>query len=158
MTQAFQTRSIPLEQWCALAKDGAAPPVTVCLEGDSMRPLIRRRKDPVTVIPLRRALKKGDVVLFHFGGKYVVHRVWKLQNGRVQTFGDNCWNPDAWVTEDQVLGLVVKYRRGGRAHRLDTPFARAWGRAWMAIHPLRLFGKCLKVLLARSYRKLFPTR
>ena len=42
MTQTPQTRALPMETWCALAREGSAPPVTICLEGDSMRPLIRR--------------------------------------------------------------------------------------------------------------------
>lgn len=156
MTQDTKTRSIPMEQWCDMAREGSAPPVTIFLEGDSMRPLIRRGKDPVTIIPLNRPLKKGDVVLFRLGGRYIVHRVRKLQEGRVQTFGDNCWNPDPWIPGEQVLGLVARYSRGGRPHRLDTPQARAWGRAWMAIHPIRLCYKRLRALAGRYYRKILP--
>ena len=158
MTQETKTRSIPMEQWCALAREGAAPPVTICLEGDSMRPLIRRGKDPVTIVPLRRELMKGDVVLFRLGERYVVHRVWQLKEGLVRTFGDNCWNPEPWFPEEQVLGQVVRYARGGRTHRLDTPAARAWGRMWMAIHPIRLCYKRLRSLAGRCYRKVFPKR
>lgn len=158
MTQEALTRAIPMETWCELAKEGSAPPVTICLEGDSMRPLIRRGKDPVTIIPLARPLEKGDVVLFRLGERYIVHRVWKLEDGRVRTFGDNCWNPDPWIPENQVLGLVVKYSRNGKVHRLDTPQARAWGRAWMAIHPIRLCYKRLRALAGRCYRKIFPKR
>jgi len=154
MTQESQTRSIPMETWCALAREGAAPPVTICLEGESMRPLIRRGKDPVTIIPLSRPLKKGDVVLFRLGEKYIVHRVWKLRGGRVRTFGDNCWRPDPWIPLEQVLGQVVRYSRGAAQHRLDTPQARAWGRVWMAIHPIRLCYKKLRALAGRCYRKI----
>ena len=158
MTQETKKRSIPMEQWCALAREGAAPPVTICLEGDSMRPLIRRGKDPVTIVPLRRELMKGDVVLYRLGERYVVHRVWQLKEGLVRTFGDNCWNPEPWFPEEQVLGQVVRYGRGGRTHRLDTPAARAWGRMWMAIHPIRLCYKRLRALAGRCYRKVFPKR
>ena len=158
MTQETLTRSIPLETWYELAREGSAPPVTICLEGDSMRPRIRRGKDSVTIAPLDRPLEKGDVVLFRLGEKYIVHRVWKLAEGRVRTFGDNCWNPDPWIPEEQVLGLVVKYSRDGKAHRLDTPQARAWGKAWMAIHPIRLCYKRLRALAGRCYRKVFPRR
>lgn len=156
MRQETMTRSIPMEQWCALAREGTAPPVTICLEGDSMRPLIRRGKDPVTIVPLTRSLMKGDVVLFRLGVRYVVHRVWKLEGSLVQTFGDNCWNPEPWFPREQVLGQVVRYVRNGRMHRLDTPAARAWGRAWMALHPLRRCYMRLRSLLGRIYRKFFP--
>ena len=60
----MQIRTIPMEQWCALARENVAPPVTICLEGESMRPLIRKGRDPVTIVPVRGEMKKGDVVLF----------------------------------------------------------------------------------------------
>ena len=154
MTQETITRSIPMETWCNLAREGAAPPVTICLEGDSMRPLIRRGRDPVTIIPVNRPLKRGDVVLFQLGSRYIVHRVWKLAAGRVRTFGDNCWNPDPWIPEKQVLGLVVKYSRNGKVHRLDTRQSRAWGRCWMALHPLRLMYLRCRSLAARIVKRI----
>ena len=157
MTSTSQTRSIPMAQWCALAREGIAPPVTICLEGDSMRPLIRRGIDPVTIVPLQRPLRKGDVVLFTLGdGRYVVHRVWKLTEDAVRTLGDNCRNPEPWFPYRQVLGLVVSFRRGERVFRLDTPAARAWGRAWMAAFPLRNCYIMLKGIARRCYRMVFP--
>lgn len=152
-----QIRSIPMAQWCAL--EGAAPPVTICLEGDSMRPLIRRGRDPVTIVPLQRPLKKGDVVLFTLGdGRFVVHRVWRLRDGLVRTLGDHCQNPEPWFPQGQVLGQVIRFQRGGRAHRLDTPLARALGRGWMAALPLRRGLWRLRALAGRCYRRLIPRK
>ena len=154
MTQEMISRAIPMETWCELAREGAAPPVTICLEGESMRPLIRRGRDPVTIVPLNRPLKKADVVLFRLGERYIVHRVWKLAEGRVRTFGDNCWNPDPWIPAHQVLGQVVKYSRNGKVHRLDTPQARAWGLCWMAVQPLRLMYRRCRSLAARIVKRI----
>ena len=147
-----------MAQWCALAAEGAAPPVTIPLEGDSMRPLIRRGVDPVTIVPISRPLQKGDVVLFTLGGRYIVHRVWHLKPGLVQTYGDNCLNPEPWFPVEQVLGLAVKFSRNGRVIRLDTPGARAWGMAWMAVWPLRVCYKRLRAFAGRCYRKVFPRK
>lgn len=133
----MQIRTIPMEQWCALARENVAPPVTICLEGESMRPLIRKGRDPVTIVPVRGELKKGDVVLFTLGdGRYVVHRVWRLREGLARTLGDNCVNPEPWFPRAQVLGQVVRFSRNGHAFRLDTPAARAFGRVWMALFPI----------------------
>lgn len=159
MEQPVQTRSISMEVWCALAREGSAPPVTICLEGESMRPLIRRGRDPVTIVPLSRPLKKGDVVLFTLGdGRYIVHRVWKLKPGLVQTLGDNCVNPEPWFPAEQVLGQVIRFVRGGRAYRLDTSSARVWGWIWMGLFPIRKCYKRFRALAGRCYRKLFPKR
>ena len=148
----MQIRTIPMEQWCALARENVAPPVTICLEGESMRPLIRKGRDPVTIGPVRGELKKGDVVLFTLGdGRYVVHRVWRLREGLVRTLGDNCVNPEPWFPRTQVLGQVVRFSRNGHVFRLDTPAARAFGRVWMALFPMRRGYKRIRALAGRVF-------
>ena len=155
----MQIRTIPMEQWCALARENVAPPVTICLEGESMRPLIRKGRDPVTIVPVRGEMKKGDVVLFTLGdGRYVVHRVWRLREGLVRTLGDNCVNPEPWFPRAQVLGQVVRFSRNGHAFRLDTPAARAFGRVWMALFPIRRGYKRTRALAGRMYRRVFPRK
>ena len=155
----MQIRTIPMEQWCALARENVAPPVTIYLEGESMRPLIRKGRDPVTIVPVRGELKKGDVVLFTLGdGRYVVHRVWRLREGLVRTLGDNCENPEPWFPRAQVLGQVVRFSRNGHAFRLDTPAARAFGRVWMALFPMRRGYKRARALAGRMYRRVFPRK
>lgn len=155
----MQIRTIPMEQWCALARENVAPPVTICLEGESMRPLIRKGRDPVTIVPVRGEMKKGDVVLFTLGdGRYVVHRVWRLREGLVRTLGDNCVNPEPWFPRAQVLGQVVRFSRNGHAFRLDTPAARAFGRVWMVLFPMRRGYKRARALAGRMYRRVFPRK
>lgn len=136
--ECLHVRALTMEQWCALARDGFAPAVTVPLEGTSMLPLIRKGIDPVVIAPVQRDLKVGDVVLFvDERQRYVVHRVWKLEQNLVQTLGDNCHYPEPWFPRERVLGMAVSYKRGRRNHRLDTRGSRAWGRMWMALYPAR---------------------
>lgn len=157
--QTTITRSIGIEEWCQLSKEGIAPPVTIPLEGSSMRPLIRRGIDPVTIVPLQRPLKKGDVILFTTThGRFVVHRVWKLKDGYVCPLGDNCWNPDGWFPEENVLGQGVCYIRNGRRYRLDTRSARIWGRIWMCLFPVRKVYYLTRALAGKCYRKFFKRR
>ena len=154
---AAEKRQMSIAQWRALAGEGTVIPMRIPLEGDSMRPLIRRGRDPVTIVPLSRALKRGDVVLFENPpGRYVVHRVRRLKDGRVQTLGDNCWNPDPWMPEKQVLGQALQAERNGRRIPLDNRAARACGRLWMACHPLRMCYRRLRSLAGRCYRKIIP--
>lgn len=156
MKNCKQIRTIGITEWCALAKEGSAPPVTICLEGSSMMPLIRRGKDPVTIVPLQRSVRIGDVILFTTGAKqYVVHRVWKISGKNIRTLGDNCVNPDPWITREHVLGQAIHYSRNNVKHRLDTTAARLWGRAWMAVFPIRKCCIQFKGIVRRYYRKLF---
>lgn len=155
MKDCKQIRTIGITEWCALSKRGAAPPVTICLEGSSMMPLIRRGKDPVTIVPLHRPLKIGDVVLLTTGAeRYVVHRVWKLRGESIRTLGDYCVNPDPWIPREQVLGQAIHYSRNNVKHRLDTRAARFWGIVWMTMFPLRKCWILLKGIVRRRYRKI----
>ena len=70
---------LSLEEWCQLAKEGIAVPITTPLRWISMEPMIRVNRDPVTFIPVSRDLIPGDVVLFkRQDGAYVCHRVYKI--------------------------------------------------------------------------------
>lgn len=155
----MQVRSLSIHEWRRLGLEGARLPVTICLEGDSMRPLIRRGLDPVTILPLNRPLMRGDIVLFQGGpDRYVVHRVYRLRDGWVQTLGDNCWNHDPWMPLEQVWGLVTRMQRNGRTFTLDCRLSRWWGRGWMFFHPVWKVYKKLRSLAGRCYRKVFPKK
>ncbi len=150
-----KTRGLTVEQWRELAQAGTHLPVTIPLDGVSMQPLIRRNRDLVTIVPLNRAPRRGDVVLFEYpAGRYVCHRVRRVEGDTVQTLGDNCWNPDGWMSVTQVLGLAVSVRRGSRTIALDTDGSRAFGRVWMAILPLRTTWRRFRSLVGRALRKL----
>ncbi len=150
-----ESRHLTIAEWHKLALDGIAVPMHIPLEGDSMRPLIRRRLDIVSIAPNRRPLKRGDVVLFEYpAGRYVVHRVYRLRDGQVRTLGDNCWNPEPWLPETSVLGQAVQFERNGRVISLDSRRARAFGCVWMAGLPLRrAYWRC-RSLGGRVLRKL----
>ena len=60
---AAEERSLSIVQWCALARQGVVLPMRIPLDGDSMRPLIRRNRDRVTIVPLARPLRRGDAAL-----------------------------------------------------------------------------------------------
>ena len=156
MTDCRQIRTIEINAWYVLAREGSAPPVTIRLEGNSMMPLIRRGKDPVTIAALQRPLRIGDVVLVVIGEeRYVVHRVWKINGTEIRTLGDNCVIPDPWIAQDCVLGQAVLYSRNNVRHRLDTTAARLWGRVWMAVFPFRKCFIRFKNIVRRHYKNRF---
>lgn len=150
-----EERSLSIAQWRALALQGIVLPMRIPLDGDSMRPLIRRNRDRVTIVPLARPLRLGDVVLFEYpAGRYVVHRVRRIHGEQVQTLGDHCWNPDAWMPHTCVLGLAIQVERGKRTIPLDCPFMRALGRIWMALLPLRRGYWKARALAGKTLRKV----
>lgn len=148
-------RSIGIEQWAQLAQKGDAPPVSIYLAGESMRPLVRKGKDLVTLAPVQRDVRRGDVVLLRDGaGRYVVHRVWKTNGQMVQTLGDGSWAEDAWIEQKSVLALAVAVKRGRRTVRIDNGFARLLGRVWQAGRPVRSKWRAGRVCIWRIYKKM----
>lgn len=130
-------RGLSVETWRALAQAGQPAPMRFFVTGDSMVPFIRGGKDELTLVPMDRPPRIGDVVLFPHGSlprRYVLHRVWKIEGDRVQTFGDGCMKPDGWMGMDRVWGRVVGIRRNGRFLNPDNRWLRVaetlWVRTW----------------------------
>ena len=130
---------LSIEQWLELTKEGVVLPVHITLNGDSMRPLIRKGKERVTILPVTRPLMIGDIVLFHdiANDRYVVHRVFRMENDKIQTLGDFCVHPDRWMGKSQVYGIVTEIHYRTRCFSTDSKFSRAFGCVWMAIRPVR---------------------
>ena len=153
--QPLVSRGLTVAQWRQITLEGAWIPVRIQLNGYSMQPLVRRLRDYVTVQPLRRPLKVGDIVLFADDmGRYVVHRVWKLQPDWVITLGDNCKAPDRPLRYDQIWGLVTRLERGILTINLDNGVSRLLGRAWMGMLPVRLLYHNIRAQAGRIYRKM----
>ncbi len=114
-----------LEVW---AETGACHLFTI--KGSSMLPLLCEG-DRVLVAHGRRALRRGDIVLFQREDGLVAHRLLYIQSesaGKVLfTQGDHTQQMDPPLGEAQILGRVTAVRRGERAMWLDTPLWRAVG-------------------------------
>lgn len=157
-------KTISIEDWLTLSRSGIDVPCEIMLDGVSMQPLIRKNKDRVTIIPLRREVKLGDIVLFRdplIEGRYVCHRVYRIRKGtetQVVTLGDNCYAPDRAMNLDQILGLVVKVVRDGTAIPVDTDRARLRGRIRSELRPVRNFYRRMRSLAGRVFRKFFPKK
>ena len=126
-------------EWHAAALEGADVPVRFKVVGSSMRPLIRRDKDTVTVVPLRRAPKVGDIVLFYreSRGDYVLHRVFRVRDDMAQTFGDGCLAPDPWTHARNLWGIAIRIERGSATLDPDGFFCRAYARIWVGLWRVR---------------------
>ena len=146
--------SLSVSEWHKLSLEGIKIPVRTLIGGYSMEPLIRYNRDYVTIIPLSESLAVGDIVLFSdpYQNRYVLHRVWTLENERVLTWGDNCDRPDAWMTVNDIWGKVILIERGNHKITPDARkgllFARFWhidGRAY----------RTLRGTVSRVYHRIF---
>lgn len=139
-------QSLSVPEWHALAQEGICLPVCIPINGRSMLPLIRRNRDIVTVLPLEGTPAVGDIVLFSDPARhrFVLHRVWRVEDGRVLTWGDNCDRPDGWQPLDAVWGKAAQIERGPLRIRPSPGrgllLARIWhvvGRVWRSCRRIR---------------------
>ena len=129
-----------------MAMNGEAPPVRIILDGGSMRPLIRRGRDYVTVVPLRDEPVAGDIVLFSDESqeRYVVHRVWKVKSGKILTWGDNCATPDGWIQLESIWGKIEQIERGKRTIHPEPKKGLRWAKFWHKVRPWYMFYQRIK--------------
>jgi len=137
-----QRVSLTIEQWMAMREGGAiAPPIWFTVVGSSMFPLIRVNRDKVMLVSVQpEEIRVGDIVLFpgHFRtANYCLHRVWKLDGDRVQTFGDGNPSPDGWFPRERILGRAKLIKRGNRTIDCDDPKERRRAKRWCALWRLR---------------------
>ncbi len=109
-------QSLSITQWHDWAQEGTAIPMRILISGSSMYPLIRINRDYVTIYPQEERPERGDIVLFSdpARNRYVLHRVWKIDNDRILTWGDNCLRPDGWTTPEMIWGRAILIERGKR--------------------------------------------
>lgn len=161
MNDEATVRDLSVREWHALAEQGANIPVRITVNGWSMQPLIRKGRDPVTILPLTRGIRQGDIVLFSDPARerYVLHRAWQVEESRVLTWGDNCVSPDGWLPVSAIWGLAVQLERGGRTLRLDSESAAKRGMIlaryahWRCRTRVRMC-KALRPVLGSVWRRL----
>ena len=112
--------------------------VTMAVKGASMLPFILGGRESV-VLTQPGTIRPGDVVLARIGGRrFVLHRVMKVSDDRVELMGDGniagrevCRPDDVLARADEVVGA------DGRHRRLDSPWRRFAARVWRFLLPVR---------------------
>jgi len=114
--------------------------VVMVPKGNSMRPFIRGEVDSVR-LQRHDALRVGDIVLAHFGGRYVMHRIYDIEDGQITLMGDGNLQGVERGCESDVAGVVVE---------IITPTGKvkkpSRGRLWRWLLPVRKY-------LLKIYRK-----
>lgn len=107
--------------------------------GRSMRPFLRSGEDLMR-IEARGAgrLKAGDVVLYRRkSGRYVLHRIVKVRKGDYVLCGDNCWQLEPGILDDQILGMLTCVIRNGQQMDVSAFSYRLKVNLWWAVYPFR---------------------
>ena len=85
------------------------------VKGVSMQPLLRNGRDEVEVRPVDPAtVRPGDILLFRYRGRHILHRLIR-QDGMIYYLrGDNAWSEERCVGTDIVGRVEIVFRRQGK--------------------------------------------
>ena len=123
--------------------------VTVPVKGVSMLPFIRGDKDSVVLEGVesytpygksRIGVNVGDIVLFRYKGRYIMHRILRIENNQAVIQGDGVARNMEICSLDDIYGRVTQIRKNGKTP-ID-PYSDSMKREvalWMRFRPIRRY-------------------
>ena len=119
--------------------------VVLIPKGHSMRPFIRGEGERVRLRP-PGALRVGDIVLAHFDGRFLLHRIYALAGDEVTLMGDGNLQGTEQGPASDVIGVVAAIiTKSGKAKKPTS------GRLWRRLLPIRKY----LLRMHRIWNKLF---
>ncbi len=120
-----------------LLKDGTDVEFTVT--GNSMWPLLKHGRDTVILASYKGSgIKKGDIILFEpLPSKFLLHRVTRVFEKRIETAGDFNTFRDGIFPESCVRGKVIGITRKGKHYNPDTRLIKFYSICWMRLFAVR---------------------
>lgn len=121
------------------------------VRGFSMMPLLRQGKDVVVLEKPTKPLQKYDAVLFQRrNGKYVLHRILKIKDGKYWIVGDNDIIGEM-IDEDQIIGVMTSVKRGNRIVKVTDKGYLLYVHLWCDVYPLRFLLLRIKRFIRRCF-------
>ena len=111
--------------------------------GTSMMPLLKQGRDLFTVRAKQpgERLSVGDVAIYRRGKSTVLHRVVEVRENDYVILGDNCVNREPGITDDDIIGVMTGFVRGGKEHFVSDPSYRLYSALWLRTEKPRVFLK-----------------
>lgn len=109
--------------------------VTITIKGNSMRPWLQNSKHKVIVKPLAGSiLQCGDIALFRYKGKHILHRVVKIENDKITFSGDGNIGIKEQASKDDVIALVESIiTPSGRVIECNSNEWKTKSKLWLAL-------------------------
>lgn len=116
------------------------------VSGKSMVPFLNHGDQVVVKQPSDLDVKKGDILLFKYQGKFILHRLVKIKGPKYYLAGDGNLDQIEIIEKEDVIGMVTGGSRGDKLLKVSSNFNKKLGLMWYYIRPLRyLFSKFKKV-------------
>lgn len=123
--------------------------VTVPVKGVSMLPFIRGDKDSVVLEGVesctpygksRIGVNVGDIVLFRYKGRYIMHRILRIENNQAVIQGDGVARNMEICSLDDIYGRVTQILKNGKTP--VDPYSDSMKLKvahWMRFRPIRRY-------------------
>lgn len=115
---------------------------TIPVKGFSMLPFIRGGKDLVVLEKADGKIVRDDIVLFHYNGRYILHRVLKTDGEHFDIQGDGVWTGHEYPLRADILARATNILRNGKTP--VDPYSKAQLRK---VHAWQKCGKFRRYLL-----------
>ena len=128
----------------------------VCgISGSSMMPMLRMGKDTIVLEPIKRKLKKYDVIMFKrpSTGKYVCHRIIKIKNGNFLICGDNQWQREYGIKESDIIGILTGFYRKEKYISVNNFWYKIYYHFIVASWPIRMIKDKCKCIIKRILKR-----
>ncbi len=121
----------------ALISSGSDVEITVT--GNSMRPMLRHRRDRVVLTACNKfALKKGQLPLYkRQDGSYVLHRIVRVNEDSYDMCGDRQSEIERDVPKQSIIAVTKSFTRRERKISCDQKLYRVYVVLWQLLLPLR---------------------
>lgn len=120
--------------------------------GISMLPMLKQGRDLFTVRKkTAERCRKYDVVLYRRPpDQYVLHRVVKVRKNDYVICGDNCYNLEYGITDNDIIGVLTSFVHKGRKIPADSKLYMLYARIWCSLFRIRRIIMKIKFRLKRT--------
>ena len=124
-------------------------------KGTSMLPLIKEGRDVLLIRRKNGRLKKYDIPLYkRENGHYVLHRVMKVRDNDYVLGGDNHYQMETGITDEQIIGVLTEIIRDGRKVDLNSLKYRLYVFIWCRLFVFRIIYLKTRSIMHRIKRKI----
>ena len=109
------------------------------MQGMSMYPMLKNRRDTVVIKKNTERLKKYDVALYirKSDNAHILHRVIEVKSDGYVFRGDNCSDKEYGICDNDVLGVLYEFYNKNRKYSCSSLKYKLYSRLVVFLHPLR---------------------
>lgn len=137
-TKTILPPEVLLEEYRQLLADPRIQALPLVISGNSMSPFLIHGRDTVYLSRLTRPVRRGDILLYQRrNGAYILHRVWKAEQGCYTMVGDAQTQLEPGILDEQVIAIVTAAQRKGKRQAPGSFWWEFFEKVWIRLVPLR---------------------